>query len=193
MPQPIICLDEEVCHFAKRFGALFSKPQYQYLVTVLLGLMECDGKRTLSGLLHEVGQTLSLSGLSRFFSEAPWSPEAVVASWLKHFCAELQPQVQAQREQQRKAHPKRRGRPKEPLVTGYLIGDDSTMSKREQSARCKDWANTTRPPMTNGSSAIVWCKDSTCCWTDAVPWPHICTGRKRCARPKRCRSRAKSN
>jgi len=129
MPQPIICLDEEVCHFAKRFGALFSKPQYQYLVTVLLGLMECDGKRTLSGVLHEVGQTLSRSGLSRFFSEAPWSPEAVVASWLKHFCAELQPQVQAQREQQRKAHPKRRGRPKEPLVTAYLIGDDSTMSK----------------------------------------------------------------
>ena len=129
MPQPILCLDEEAYHFAKRFDALFSKPQYQYLVTVLLGLMECDGKRTLSGLLHEVGQALSLSGLSRFFSQAPWEPGAVVACWLRHFRAEMQPQVEAKLEQKSKAQPKRRGRRKEPLVTGYLIGDDSTMSK----------------------------------------------------------------
>src|SRR5258708_556529 len=129
MPQPIICLDEEVCHFAEGFRSLFSKPQYQYFVTVLLGLMECDGRRTLSGLLHEVGQSSRLSGLSRFFSEAPWSQEAVVARWLKHFRVEMQPLGEAEREQQRKAQPKRRGRRKEPLVTGYLIGDDSTMSK----------------------------------------------------------------
>jgi DDE superfamily endonuclease len=129
MPQPIICLDEEVCHFAERFGSLFSKPQYQYFVTVLLGLMECDGKRTLSGLLHEVGCPASLSGLSRFFSEAPWSPKAVVANWLRNFRGEMQPLVEVQREQQRQLQPKRRGRPKQPLVTGYVIGDDSTMSK----------------------------------------------------------------
>ena len=57
MPQPIICLDEEVRHFAERFRSLFSKPQYQYFVTVLLGLMECEGRRTLSGVLREVGQS----------------------------------------------------------------------------------------------------------------------------------------
>ena len=39
MPVPIICLDEHVRHFAERFRKLFSKPQYQYLVIVLLGLM----------------------------------------------------------------------------------------------------------------------------------------------------------
>src|SRR5260370_1142655 len=128
MPQPILCLDEEVSHFAKRFDVLFSRPQYQYLVTVLLGLMECDGKRTLSGLLHEVGQALSLSGLSRFFSQAPWEPGAVVACWLRHFRAEMQPQGEAKREQERKAQPKRRGRPNEPLATGYLIGHDTTMT-----------------------------------------------------------------
>jgi len=27
MPQPIICLDEEVHHFAERFRSVFSKPQ----------------------------------------------------------------------------------------------------------------------------------------------------------------------
>jgi hypothetical protein len=37
MPVPIICLDEHVRHFGERFVKLFSKPQYQYLVIVLLG------------------------------------------------------------------------------------------------------------------------------------------------------------
>jgi hypothetical protein len=66
MPQPLICLDEEVRHFAERFRSAFSKPQYQYFVTVLLGLLECEGKRTLSGMVSKVGEPPSLSGLSRF-------------------------------------------------------------------------------------------------------------------------------
>jgi len=98
-------------------------------VTVLLGLMECEGRRTLSGVLREVGQSLSLSGLSRFLAVAPWEPGAVVTGWQRQFRAEMQPLVTAEREQQCQQQPKRRGRPKQPLVTGYVIGDDSTMSK----------------------------------------------------------------
>src|SRR5258708_17628526 len=129
MPHAITCRDEEGRYFGERFRSLFSKPQYQYFVTVLLGLMECEGKRTLSGVLSKVGQPPSLSGLSRFFSEAPWVQEALVVIWLEHFRAEMQPLVETEREQQRQQQPKRRGRPKQPLVTGYVIGDDSTMSK----------------------------------------------------------------
>jgi hypothetical protein len=129
MPQPIICLDEEVRHFAERFRLLYSKTQYQSVVTVLLGLMECEGRHTLSALRREVGQSPSLSGLSRFLSEAPWSQEAIVASWQRHFRAEMRPVVLAEREVQHQHQPTRRGRPKQPLVTGYLIGDESTMSK----------------------------------------------------------------
>ena len=129
MPVPIVCLDNEVRHFAERFGGLFTKPQYQYLVTVLLGLMECEGRRTLSGLVREVADHPRVCGLSRFLSEAPWPQEELVATWLKHFRAEMQPLVEAEREQQRHQQPKRRGRPTQPLVTGYVIGDDSTMSK----------------------------------------------------------------
>jgi len=36
MPVPIICLDEDVRYFAERFREVFSKPQYQHFVTVLL-------------------------------------------------------------------------------------------------------------------------------------------------------------
>jgi DDE superfamily endonuclease len=129
MPVPMVCLDEEVRHFAERFEGLFTKPQYQYFVTVLLGLMQCEGRRTLWGVVREVADPGSVCGLSRFLSEAPWSQEALVATWLKHFREEMQPKVEAERQRQYTQRPNRRGRPKEPLVTGYLIGDDSTMSK----------------------------------------------------------------
>lgn len=129
MPIPILCLDDELSHFAERFREHFSKPQYQYFVTVLLGLMLCEGRRTLSRLLREVAEHASLAGLSRFLSEAPWSQEDLVAGWLTHFRKEMQFVVEAERHRQQSQRPKRRGRPKQPLVTGYVIGDDSTMCK----------------------------------------------------------------
>jgi hypothetical protein len=118
MPVPIICLDDELRHFAERSREQFSQAPYQYFVTVLLGLMECEGRRTLTGWLREVGQPPSLSGLSRLLSEAPWSQEQLVSSWLTHFRAEMSPLVEAEQEHQRKQQPRRRGRPQQPLVTG---------------------------------------------------------------------------
>ena len=131
MPVPIICLDEHVRHFGERFRKLFSKPQYQYFVTVLLGLMLCKGRRTLSGLLCEIADRPSLAGLSRFLSEAPWEAATIVNLWLRHFREMMQPLVAAELQRQRQEQPKRRGRPKQPVVTGYLIGDDSTIEKRK--------------------------------------------------------------
>jgi hypothetical protein len=114
MPVPIICLDDELRHFVERFREQYSKPQYQYFVTVLLGLMLCEGRRTLSGLLREVGEHGNLAGLSRFFSEAPWSQEDLAASWLTHFRQEMQFVVEAERHRQQSQQPKRRGRPSSP-------------------------------------------------------------------------------
>src|SRR6266699_2711856 len=131
MPIPIICLDEALQHFAGRFRELLSKPQYQYFVTVLLGLMLCEGAHTLRGLLHHIAAGPSLAGLSRFLSEAPWEAAAVAEQWLKHFRATMQPVVVADLQRQRQEQPKRRGRPQAPVVTGYLIGDDSTIAKRK--------------------------------------------------------------
>ena len=91
MPVPIICLDEYLQQFAERFRHELSKPQYQYFVIVLLGLMLCEGRRTLSGLLRQIADRPSLAGLSRFLSEAPWEEAAVVDSWLRHFREEMGP------------------------------------------------------------------------------------------------------
>ena len=130
MPVPIICLDEHLQQFAHRFRQELSQPQYQYFVTVLLGLMLCEGRRTLRGLLGQVAAGPSLAGLSRFLAQAPWQAAALVDHWLKHFRETMQPLVEAEQQRQRQAQPKRPGRPKPPVVTGYLIGDDSTIEKR---------------------------------------------------------------
>jgi hypothetical protein len=129
MPIPIICLDEELCHFVERYRQHFSKPQYQYFVIVLLGLMLCEGRRTLLGLLRQVAEATSLAGLSRFLSQAPWDEGELAKHWLADFRMTMEPAVQAEQARLRQGQPKRRGRPRVPLVTGYLIGDDSTMHK----------------------------------------------------------------
>jgi DDE superfamily endonuclease len=131
MPIPIIGLDTCVRQFAESLRECFSKPQFKYFVTVLMGLLLCQEPHTLSGLLRQIMEGPSLSGLSRFFSEAPWEVEVVVATWFKRFREQMQPRVAAEQERQRELRPKRRGRPKIPVVTGYLIGDDSTIQKRK--------------------------------------------------------------
>ncbi len=67
----------------------------QYFVIVLLGLMLSQEHRTLTGLQRQVAEQTSLSGLSRFFSDAPWSAESVAETWLAYFRTQLEPLVEA--------------------------------------------------------------------------------------------------
>jgi SRSO17 transposase len=129
MPIPIICLDVELRQYAERFREFFSKPQWKYFVIVLLGLMLCQETCTMTGLLRQVGSDITLSGMSRFLSQAPWSAEAVAEAWVERFHAQLAGRVKAEHVRQRQERPKQSGRPKATVVTGYLIGDDSTCEK----------------------------------------------------------------
>ncbi|MCL0069457.1 hypothetical protein M1O53_04205 [Dehalococcoidia bacterium] len=54
MPTLIICLSEPLCWFTESFRGCFSQRQLNYFVTVLLGLVECQERRPLSGLLRRV-------------------------------------------------------------------------------------------------------------------------------------------
>ena len=141
MPKPIICLATDLRQFAQEFQTVFSKPQFKYFVTVLLALVECQERRTLSALLGCVGPDCSLSGLSRFFSKGCWSPQHLASLWLERFRARVRPLVaqvevvQTQKETEAAAEAKRGpGRPPKTdklktLVTGFLIFDDSTHHK----------------------------------------------------------------
>jgi len=131
MPVPIICLDARVRQFAEQFRPCLNKPQYQHFVTVLMGLLLCQEQRTLSGLLRQIAGEPKPWGLSRFLAQAPWEADRIVLQWCTGFREQMQPKVAAELERQRQQRGIRRGRPKTPVVTGYLIGDDSTIQKRK--------------------------------------------------------------
>src|SRR6266516_4627958 len=80
MPLPIICLDAELRHFAEEFRSELSLPQWQHFVTVLLGLMLCEGASTLLGMLRQVAdgaseaQLESISVLGAVGCRPWWQP-----------------------------------------------------------------------------------------------------------------------
>ena len=129
MRVPIICMDGRLRDFAAAFRPCFSTPQRRYFEIVLLALLLCQEAKTLTGLLRQVAVQVTLSGLSRFLAIAPWSTADVAKTWRTRFDTQVAPLVTAEQARQRAAQPTRRGRPATPVVTGYLIGDDSTMHK----------------------------------------------------------------
>ncbi len=129
MPKPIVCLSDTLRQFLEVFRSCFSRRQWLYFVIVLLGLVECKERSTLTAFSRCVAETASLCGLSRFLSRWSWSADEVVMIWLCRFRQQMEPEVQAEHLRQRAARPKRQGRPKATLVTGYLIFDDSVHCK----------------------------------------------------------------
>jgi len=129
MPKPIVCLSEQLRQYMEAFRHCFSNRQWKYFVIVLLGLIECEERKTLSGLLRMVGERVSLSGLSRFMNRYAWSEDAVAQTWQQRFRERLYPLVLAEHARLRTELPKRRGRPKRTVVTGFLIFDDSVHMK----------------------------------------------------------------
>jgi len=128
MPVPIVCLDARVRQGAACFTRCFSKPQYQHFVTVLRGLLLCQEARTLSGLRRQVAGGASVASLSRFLARPP-GMRPPWRAWRARCDTHVAPLVQAERDHQRRTRPRQVGRPKDPLVIGYLIGDDSTLAK----------------------------------------------------------------
>jgi hypothetical protein len=113
----------------KLFALASANARWKYFVTVLLGLIECEERKTMTGLLRAVGERISLSGLSRFLSKWPWSAGEVAQTWLLHFRKRLEGLVQAEHDRLKAERPKSIGRPKATVVTGYLIFDDSVHVK----------------------------------------------------------------
>jgi len=129
MPKPIVCLSAALRQFCEAFRPCFSKRQWKYFVIVLLGMVECKERRTLSGLLACVGEKVSLCGLSRFLNRWRWRCEEVARVWLCRFREQMGPQVEVEHRRQWDLREKCRGRPNPTVVTGYLIGDDSVHTK----------------------------------------------------------------
>jgi len=125
-------MEQALGQYLGLFRDCFSQPQWQHFVTVLLALMQCEEHRTLSALLRKIaGVGHRVDGLSRFLKDAPWQAELLAARWWRHYCQVLGPMVVAEHARQRALRPKRPGRPRKTVVTGFLIVDDSTHEKRK--------------------------------------------------------------
>ncbi len=129
MLHPIVCQSERFRQYLQTFRGFFSRPQYGHFETVLFGLLMSKEGHTLSHLHRAIAGIKSVSSVSRFFGQAPWDHQMVNQHSFFCFCDMMQDPIEQERQRTRDQQPKRRGRHKEPLVTGYLIGDDSTMSK----------------------------------------------------------------
>lgn len=126
MAQPVIVQEVSLRQFSRSLCAVFSLPQWKYLVTVLLGLLHCDETHTLSGMLRQVASSVTVSGLSRFLKHAPWSIAELTAACQARFEAQVAEAVVQAHAQQRAQQARRVGRPPQTVVTGFLIVDDST-------------------------------------------------------------------
>ncbi len=154
MPLPIICANQALCQFADAFAKHLSKPQRKYFVTVLLALLLCQERRTLTALLRRILDARSLSGLSRFFSRSPWSEEKLAQTWRERFDVAVRPLVIAAHQSQEATRSKRPGRHKATVVTGYLLLDDSTHPKpkgRKMGGLGKHWSSTQKCQVTGHS------------------------------------------
>jgi len=129
MPKPLVCLSEQLRQFAEYFRPCFSRRQWRYFVIVLLGLVEGEERKTLTGLLRVIGESVSLSGLSRFLNQWRWSTTALAYRWWSYFCERMSEPVRAEHVRLKAAQPHRVGRPKETVVTGFLIFDDSVHTR----------------------------------------------------------------
>lgn len=151
MPKPIVCLSEQLRQFAERFRPCFSRRQWRYFVIVLLGLIECEERKTLTGVLRVIGESVSLSGLSRFLSRWRWSTRAVAQTWWHIYCERMEVLVQAEHARLKAARAQRIGRPKRTVVTGYLVFDDSVHTKpkgRAMDGLGQHYSNTERKVVT---------------------------------------------
>ncbi len=184
MRLPSICLDDQLAKYLEQFRSCFSKPQYKYFVTILLGLLLCQSGFTLTGILRSVSQDVTPSGTSRFLSQAPWSTTDLCQQWQTAFQAEMIAVVQAEHAHQRARQPKRRGRPRKTVVTGYLIGDDSVMQKRRSKKMGGAGRHFSHRRRRRRSRGIVWCRHSMSCWVDNAFWSPECIVKKQFAKQK---------
>jgi hypothetical protein len=187
MAHPIIIQDSSFRNYLANFRDVIRPAQWRYFETVLMGFMHCQASRTLSGMLRTLAVLVRVWQLSRFLVSPRWSTLKLAEARSPCFCTDLEPLVAAAHEQQRVTRPKKRGRTKATVVTGYLIFDDSTHVKRYAQAM-----GGIIPAQTSAPCRGTVCFRVSTWWKGTnIRWNPRCTSRKRSANKKACLSGAR--
>ena len=112
MEIPIVSGTSNFDQFLQPFKQYFSNPQYRNLTHYLLGLLLCEGKRTITRLSRSQATDESYNRLHHFLSEAPW----------------LEDSINENRIQIMKQHVEILAENRDQPI-GFLIGDDTTNPK----------------------------------------------------------------
>lgn len=113
MEIPIISATPYFDQFMSQFKRFFSCPQFRNATHYLLGLLLCEGRRTISHLSESQSRQGSYNRLHHFLSRSPWNEEHLNEARIRQMMQEVQTSAQDQHE---------------PI--GFLIGDDTTNPKR---------------------------------------------------------------
>ena len=81
MPQPIHIQDTRLARYMRLFRHVFSLPQWKYFVTVLLGLLHCDERRTLSALLRHIVVKVTIEEVTTFEPPPDTHTHLLIDSW----------------------------------------------------------------------------------------------------------------
>ena len=129
MPVPIGCLDRRLRQFLTAFRRASASRSTRTLRASWSRCCCATERRTLSGLLRQVAERRSVAGLSRFLAR----PRGRRRRWRRRGgpgsrrpCGRRWPRRNGSNGRR---WPLRPGRPRATVVTGYLIGDDSTLAK----------------------------------------------------------------
>lgn len=138
MEIPIVSGTPNFDHFLEPFKQYFSNPQYRNLTHYLLGLVLCEGKRTLTRLSRSHAICESYNRLHHFISESPWAEDEVNNE-------RIQIMKQHVESMAAKTH--------EPI--GFFIGDDTTNPKTGTKMAGFGWNHSTVHDAVIPSQSIV--------------------------------------
>lgn len=138
MEIPIVSGSHNFDHFLQPFKHYFSTPQYRNLTHYLLGLLLCEGKRTITRLSRSQTTQESYNRLHHFVSKSPWNEE----------------QVNDQRIQMMKDHVESLANDVSESI-GFLIGDDTTNPKTGKKMAGFGWNHSTVHDAVIPSQSIV--------------------------------------
>ena len=126
MSAPIVRLDPALDNYLDAFQPCFSKPQFAHFKRLVAALVNCDKRYTITNLAAAYIGQREQSNVARFFRQAPWSVYQVNKIRLAFAYREMEEKLAYHVPPE----PKRRGRPKKAVATGFLIIDDSTQVKK---------------------------------------------------------------
>lgn len=112
MEIPIVSGTHNFDQFLQPFKHYFTRPQYRNLTHYLLGLLLCEGKRTISHLSCSQALNESYNRLHHFLSESPWNEDPLNEERIRLMTQNVEALAQ---------------KTLQPI--GFLIGDDTTNPK----------------------------------------------------------------